>query len=130
MHKAFALILIFYYLFGNLCLPYGDFSALPDLSSMYRVCKATEHKDMTPFDFITDHLINVDGIFDHHSNGDEQKPHSPYQFHNQVSQSYFTLPEVKVTVEKPLQPIVEWIIIKENFYSSCYSPQIFRPPIV
>ena len=41
---------------------------------MYKHCKSTEDKDMTPLDFITDHLINIDGIFDKHDNEDEQKP--------------------------------------------------------
>ena len=44
---------------------------------------------MTPFDFIKDHLINIDGLFDKHEDGDDQKPHSPIQFHNQHSQTTF-----------------------------------------
>ena len=56
----------------------GDFSMLNELPEMYSHCKATEDKDMTPLDFITDHLVNIDGLFDKHENGDKQKPHSPF----------------------------------------------------
>ena len=58
-------------------MPMGDFSSITDLPAMYRNCKATEDKDMTPLDFITDHLVDIDCIFDAHENGDEQKPHTP-----------------------------------------------------
>ena len=46
----------------------GDFSMLNELPEMYSHCKATEDKDMTPLDFITDHLVNIDGLFDKHEN--------------------------------------------------------------
>lgn len=62
----------------------GDFSMLEDLPDMYRNCKATEDKDMTNFDFLTDHLINIDGLFDKHSNGDKQKPHQSNQISHHV----------------------------------------------
>ena len=78
-----------YYFFETFCLPQGDFSVIADLPKMYQHCKATEDKDMTPFDFIKDHLINIDGLFDKHEDGDDQKPHSPIQFHNQHSQTTF-----------------------------------------
>ena len=52
---------------------------LNEIPEMYHHCKSTEDKDMTPLDFITDHLVNIDGLFDKHENGDEQKPHT-HQF--------------------------------------------------
>lgn len=73
--KALSLFLLALYSFGTFCLPMGDFFMLKDISEMYRFCKANEDKDMTPLDFITDHLVNIDGLFDQHANGDEQKPH-------------------------------------------------------
>ncbi len=97
---------------------------------MYRHCHAKEDKDMTPFDFITDHLVNIDGLFDKHDNGDDQKSHSPSpaQHHGQANFtliSYFSLSltnfyTVKV---KPSIPLV-------TFFPSNYIPSIFRPPMV
>ena len=96
---------------------------------MYRHCKANEDKDMTPFDFITDHVINIDGIFDKHDNGDRQKPHQqiPEQHH------------VQIIVYKPA---ISYILIKsptifirtndpfysDNFTQSEYISKIFQPP--
>ena len=62
MIKAINIFLLAFYSFGILCLPMGDFSALQDLPEMYQHCQATEDKDMTPLDFVTDHLINIDGL--------------------------------------------------------------------
>lgn len=124
------ILLLSYFAFGTLCLPQGDFSAIADLPEMYRHCKATEHPDMTPLDFITDHLINIDGIFDKHENGDEQKPHqsNPKQHHGQTIISfvtYFTMTLVQfhgVTAKLPN--------FSDHFLPSDYITKIFRPPIV
>ncbi len=97
---------------------------------MYRHCRAKEDKDMTPFDFITDHLVNIDGLFDKHDNGDDQKSHDPSQAqrHGQANFTcitYFSLSltnfyTVKV---KPSIPLV-------TFSPSNYIPSIFRPPMI
>ncbi|MEO8085734.1 MAG: hypothetical protein ABI763_02880, partial [Bacteroidota bacterium] len=62
MARFISILILSYYVAVNLCLPQGDFSAVVDLPQMYRHCKSTENKDMTPFDFVTDHLINIDGL--------------------------------------------------------------------
>lgn len=109
----------------------GNFSSLQDLPEMYQHCKAIEDKDMTPFDFLTDHLINIDGLFDKHNNRDEQKPHSPIQ-NQHVSQiiafQFPTAFNFKVTnlfFEKNTH-----IFHSDNFIISEYISKIFRPPIV
>lgn len=131
MAKTIHIILFFYYSLGTICLPMGNFSAIAELPEMYRHCKATEDKDMTPFDFITDHLINIDGLFDKHDNGDEQKPHQPIQ-NEHYSQliafqfvSAFTFCATNFFVEKNINPIRS-----DNFIPSDYISKIFRPPIV
>ena len=78
--KISLICLAAYFLLGQMLLPNSDFAVLPNLSAMYAHCQATEDKDLTVFDFITDHLINIDGVFDAHDNGDEQKPHKPFNF--------------------------------------------------
>ena len=131
MIKAINIFLLAFYSFGILCLPMGDFSALQDLPEMYQHCQATEHKDMTPLDFVTDHLINIDGLFDKHSNGDEQKPHSPIQ-NRHISQilafqfpTAFNFKAANIFFEKKLH-----LFHSENFIKSEYISKIFRPPIV
>lgn len=98
------------------------------LPEMYRHCKATEDKDMTPIDFITDHLINIDCMFDNHKNGDEQKPHQPLQNHNQGQQNisfvtYFVFSAIYY------EPLVEKTPIGTfHFQPSGYVNKIFHPP--
>ncbi len=130
MTRIISLLILSYYLTVSLCLPQGDFSAVMDLPQMYRHCKATEDKDMTPIDFITDHLINIDCLFDKHNNGDEQKPHAPVQFHHQQSQNYFTTSELKVMQNNfsALEDVAP--AIEENIFFSDILKIIFRPPIV
>jgi hypothetical protein len=106
------------------------FSAIADLPDMYRHCKATEHADMTPLDFITDHLINIDGIFDKHDNGDDQKPHSPFTFHHPVQQVFFSHYHFELTFLNYVNYTVKKIYHHDNFLPSKYISNIFRPPIV
>jgi hypothetical protein len=134
MKKITSILLLFYYSFGILCLPMGDFSTLPDLPKMYQHCKATEDVDMTLIDFVTDHLINIDSLFDNHDNGDEQKPHKTVDFtlHHSVCQIF---QEIKTIEFKNNTQFVSSNQIKiSNYKNSLYSFKtiscIFRPPIV
>ena len=130
MKKVVNIFLLAFYSFGTFCLPMGDFSMLQDIPEMYRHCKATEDKDMTAIDFVTDHLLNIDGIFDKHEQGDEQKPHqpNPSQHQGQTTFSFVSFFSFSITnfhkVEaKPIIPTV-------FFLPSDYITKIFRPPIV
>ncbi|MBK8586688.1 MAG: hypothetical protein IPN88_15185, partial [Bacteroidetes bacterium] len=93
---------------------------------MYQHCQATEDKDMTPLDFVTDHLINIDGLFDKHSNGDEQKPHSPIQ-NRHISQilafqfpTAFNFKAANIFLKRNYT-----ISVSENFIKSEYISKIF-----
>jgi hypothetical protein len=127
--RSSAWLLLLFYSLGTILLPAGNFSSLNDLPAMYRHCKATEDKDLTPFDFITDHLINIDGLFDAHEQGDEQKPHTPFAFQHHVSVAFtlqphsFTLQEMVASNDKPL---THW----GNPPLSDYHAEIFRPPLL
>lgn len=132
MFKTLLISLLTFYSLGTLFLPLGDFSTLQDIPEMYNHCKATEHRDMTALDFVTDRLINIDGIFDKHKNGDEQKPHSPIKTQHVVptvafqAMSIFPL-SVKKTYasEKKIFPFLSDIYIVSDYIS-----KLFRPPIV
>ncbi len=130
MTKAINIFLLSFYSFGTFCLPFGDFSMLCDLPQMYRHCKETEDKDMTPIDFITDHLVNIDGLFDKHDNGDEQKPHTPFQNHHfaQTSVSFITCFTFLITPFCDIK--IKSIIPFDHFLQLDYISKIFHPPIV
>lgn len=132
MVKTFNILILTFYSFGTLILPLGDFSTLQDIPEMYKHCKASEDRDMTVFDFVTDHLINIDGIFDKHNNGDQQKPHSPNQSHH-VPQviTFQTISFISFVAKINYQ--TEKIVFafrSDNSFSSEYITTIFRPPIV
>jgi hypothetical protein len=126
--KAVTTFLLLFYSFGIFCLPMADFSMLGELPDMYRNCKAMEDKDMTPFDFVTDHLINIDGLFDKHPNGDKQKPHQNSQSgHHEQNPVYFLT--YCSYLDQHLYPIVAELsmdavmLTPVNFISD-----IFHPP--
>lgn len=133
MKRAASIFTLLYFAIGKLILPMGDFSVLPDLPLMYLHCKATEHYDMNPLDFITDHLINIDGLFDAHDNGDEQKPHRPFPLHHLPVQSLFVSQPLAsriefwpvIPAEKRVMPAFETRWHGEDFWG-----RIFRPPIL
>ncbi|MCB0526296.1 MAG: hypothetical protein H6576_13200 [Lewinellaceae bacterium] len=130
MKRITAIFMLLYITIGKLFLPMGDFSVLPDLPAMYVHCKESEHHDMNPIDFITDHLINVDGFFDEHGHDDDQKPHHPYPLHHLPTQTLlFALNIVEISFtktelfEKYIQPGYN-----NEFYVSNYLDSIFKPP--
>jgi hypothetical protein len=108
----------------------GDFSQMADLHSMYDHCKATEDKDLTIMDFVTDHLINIDGLFDQHKHGDDQKPHKPKQ-NNSVMQ-VFQILEKHIPFET--QPYYEYVVLVKHMgdctshYQFQTASDIFHPP--
>ena len=134
MKKIAHIFLLIYYTFGTIFLPMSDFSTLNDLPKMYEHCKATEDKDMTVIDFVTDHLVNIDNLFDNHDNGDEQKPHKTVDvtIHHTVCQMF---QEIKTIEFKNNTQFVSYNQLKiSNYKNSLYSfnimASIFRPPIV
>jgi hypothetical protein len=127
MYKIICIILSTHFLFGAIALLQSNFDFIVQLPQMYNHCKSTEDKDMNFFDFITDHLINLDCIFDKHENGDHQKPHQPFNFHFQnliqlfISYS-FTLIKINVSIKKKLTFVVK------NLYQSPFLGSVFHPP--
>ena len=133
MKSFLAKFLVLFYSLGTVFLPMGDFSAIGDLPKMYEHCKTTEDIDMTPLDFITDHLINFDGIFDKHLNDDDQKPHNAVDF--KLGSYVITLifQEFKSFVFKTTNVAIIRNVVISNHEKSIYSYNhifsIFHPPI-
>ncbi len=128
MKKAICILVLAYYSIGSIILPSADFSIIPNLPELYAHCKETEDKDMNLVDFITDHLMNIDGIFDAHDNGDEQKPHEP--FDHQINYSFVFLVFNHIPkLSQPKEIIQERVIIPTKIYQFDFIGKIFRPPI-
>ncbi len=133
MKQICVLFLTVHFLFGALLLPNGNIMSVSDLPKMYQHCKATEDKDMTLFDFFTDHILNLDCLFDAHEN-DEQKPHKPFhstQPTNGISLFYSkTAPQI-IHFGSNIIRLKKLVITKMPvvFYTNNYLSYIFRPPI-
>jgi hypothetical protein len=110
-------------------MPFGDFAFLKKLPAMYRNCKETEDRNMTPFDFITDHLVNFDCLFDKHNDGDEQKPHNPPQDkENSTYQQVYKF-EVNFVMVLFIQKQELNFTFIEHKHPIDFNNSIFRPPI-
>jgi hypothetical protein len=111
----------------------GDFSAMGDLPKVYEHCKATEDPDMTLIDFITDHLINIDEIFDKHQIGDDQKPHNDIDFKLGSYIPILFIQEFKSYDFKTSKITIESDVVisnyKKSFYSFKHILSVFHPPI-
>ncbi|MEZ4875603.1 MAG: hypothetical protein R2793_09220 [Flavobacteriaceae bacterium] len=131
MAKTLKFFFLTFYTLGVFCLPMGNFSILKELPGMYSYCKANEHPDMNLFDFITDHILNIDGIFDKHQNNDDQKSHIPIH-HTFTSYSTFLAPIVtnsfKFSNHTNLEVIENYKILAPETFSE-YISKVFHPPI-
>jgi hypothetical protein len=107
----------------------GNFSYLQELPLLYDHCQETEDKDMNALDFITDHLLNIDGLFDNHDQGDEQKPHLPPagQHHSQTAFYFVNLPDHLITPFYIMES--DATFIPENDSPTSFAAEIFRPPM-
>lgn len=125
-------LLFTFYSFGTIFFPMSDFSVIGNLPKMYAHCKATEDKDMTPLDFVTDHLINIDSLFDKHDKGDEQKPHknNDFTFHHSTT-CFFQ--EVNTIAFNNIKLLISSTVLIPDYENSLYFHNlifsIFRPPI-
>jgi len=128
MLRPIASLLLVYYACGALLLG-GNFSDLADLPTMYAHCKATEDKDMTPLDFITDHLVNIDALFDSHPAGDEQRPHSGKGQQHTGVQPY--TPLSKPLLSGTTMSLAPTVLLRGEVpdgYHFEFSALVFRPP--
>jgi len=128
MRRFACILLLACFFISTICVPEADFSLLSQLPALYWHCKTTEDADMNFIDFITDHLINIDGLFDKHLPGDEQKPHQPFQFHNIQHSNDFIATFILLNVEEPVFRFDDPRLTKTKSYHSSYIAYIFHPP--
>ena len=127
--------MLIYYTLGVICLPLGNFSTLVRLPAMYDHCQATEDPDLDLADFVFEHLMNLDGIFEpHEQEEDGDKPHQIVDYYQ--SNSVTPLKEKIPVFEFKNRSVVfsfdkkPTSIYKNQLYSYHPGYSIFRPPIV
>jgi len=128
MKKIIGIIVLMYYSIGALILPLSDFSIIPDLPEMYSHCKTSEDKDMTMIDFITDHLVNIDGLFDKHDCGDEQKQHKPFEHKVNIASNFIAIIYTS-EISIPQKIIDNNIVTYNQIYQYDFVESFLRPPI-
>ena len=82
---------------------------------------------MGPMDFITDHLLNLDGMFDKHVHGDPQKPHNPSLVHHQLIPTLL-VPVTSISQKADVKIVCITIVNYDNFIASGFTSQLLRPP--
>jgi hypothetical protein len=128
MRRPACISLLLYFLISTVYVPEAGFSVLNQLPALYRHCKTTEDQDMNFFDFITDHLINIDGIFDKQLPGDSQKPHQAFQFHNIQHANTFICASLQMNITEPLFQLNNFKPVESKSFCSNYIGYIFHPP--
>jgi hypothetical protein len=128
MFRPFCVLLWLCFLISTICAPGGDFSLLSQLPVLYEHCKSAEDPDMNLLDFITDHLLNIDGIFDKHLPGDDQKPHQPFQFQHFQHVFEYVSAYLQINVATPVFPLKKIKISRPIGFHSDYIVYFFHPP--
>jgi hypothetical protein len=132
LSRLFLILTGIYFLAGNILLPLGDFAALAEMPQMYQHCKTTEDPDMDVLDFVTEHLLNLDNIFNKEEDTDgHELPHSPIPFHTNIASTFYFIPEPEI-ISFETAPV---IVFNQPVYHSPYFPRlsthkIFQPPRV
>ncbi len=121
--------LLLFYAAGVLLLPGGDFGLLRDLPSMYAQCKATEDKDMTPLDFLTDHLTCFDALIDNHPPGDEQRSHTPPPNVRVIMPLVVEARSLPSVSSMPSECLDITFNTRPDLYRHHHSSLVFRPPV-
>ena len=130
MKKILPILAAVYFLAGNCLLPRGDFSAISQLPAMYQHCLHTEDPDMNLADFITDHLLNLDELFNESDEADEHElPHSPVPFHTTNATVFFCVNVTQIILLPAENPVIQ---NQGNYHSPYFSRlnqhEIFQPP--
>jgi len=131
LKKAVIIFLTLYYGFATVFFPMSDFSMVKELPKMYQHCKETEDPSLTILDFFTEHLIDIDAVFEGHEEDKSEKPHQ-----NQISQitTYcvqITTPQEAVNNSKTYFQDKEQkkYCNYQNNYSFIFNGEILHPPI-
>lgn len=128
MLRALAILQVMIYATGVLLFG-GDLHKIADLRVDFAHCKATEDKDLTPLDFVKDHLTCFDALVDSHPPGDEQRPHSPPRSvdNSVMVQSFLHIDRHELC--PPDTGVRVGFVDRVELYEHHHSVSVFRPPI-
>lgn len=107
-----------------------------NLSEMYAQCSIEDH-DITPLDFIFEHLLNLESIVNlfegEHEYHMGDHPHEPMQSAQSSAPIQLALPnhiDFEVSKVHPLYPEeITHTMRRDAFYIHSFHADIFRPPI-
>lgn len=112
----------------------GDFSKMGKLADMYTHCK-TEDPDITPVDFVFEHLLNLESLihsFEKQDNKEKEFPHHPVRVNTNVNHVVLNITHFSFfennSVNEDNEPHSS--TTKNPFIPTGYSTTIFRPPII
>lgn len=110
--------------------PLGCTSPL-NLHDMYEQC-SREDNDITPLDFVFEHLLNFESVIQYFE-GETEDEHESHK-------SLESIIEVTIIIPEPLHfhfypkrryfDIKEYPVLDTKFHPSSFFPEILRPPIV
>lgn len=109
--------------------PLGNTSSF-DLREMYEQC-SHEDADITPLDFVFEHLLNFELII-HYFEGEKEEEHQPLHSAGALIDISVVLPQAVSFAMH--QHVVYYnsktfVITDTNFHSSSFFADILRPPI-
>lgn len=106
---------------------------IQDLPKMYQHCKETEDANLTIVDFFTDHLIDLDYIFEEKHQNNSEKPHQSHTQHQNNFSVQIITPTLHTFIPEQRQV---YFIVKQKYnssyqinYSYSFKNAIFHPPI-
>lgn len=129
LFKTLVIILFAYFVAGAMFLPEGDFSTLPDMPKMYASCKL-EDPEMSLPDFISEHLLAIDGLIDDDGAEPGEKPHKPIQFNHQFAQIIITAKQFSLQIQEAPVAEPQLSVPANSICLAGYTASVFRPPIV
>jgi hypothetical protein len=133
--RKITVILMMFFLSLGLTQPTGCMQYF-NLHEMYAQCSVEDH-DITPLDFVFEHLLNLESIVNIFEGEHEYQmgdhPHEPMQTSQAVAHIQLALPNVlrfEVSEEHPVyREATTYPICKGPSYSDTFCGEILRPPI-
>ena len=133
MHKA-VLIVIMQLLAAGLTQPSGILQPL-NMREKYAHCSIEDH-DITPLDFVFEHLLNLEILVNliegEHEYKGQDYPHEPFQVIKTGFEITAAMPHY-ILYEANRQTFTEEPLKHDNgytsFYTTGFSSNLFRPPI-
>jgi hypothetical protein len=129
MRKIFIIIAMLVYGLGNTC-----FLTLEDahLFEMYQHC-AQEDPDLTPLDFVVEHLMNIPDFLDAHElNEPHDQPHKSFVTLNVYQVAIMQANAWMPALNKPFQPLQQRVypLQKSQALPDGIGTKMLRPPTV